>query len=864
MLYNHRLKLPLEKALNQGKRVLFFYGSGIKDYYLEGILEGNYTLQEVFQHYFLDNKEQDSYQCRYYTVISTNGVHIYKKEEEQILEVSEDFLAPKKVEDDMPEDEEEGETEQNSRRKESREAQNLQESIQNSGVNIVNYVNIIKSRIGENQDSQQRYAVFFEDFEWLANLYSSSNDTSLEYIKILKDFMLLENCYVLVSLEEIELLKKYNFETKGSNVIFLGNPSAKEIKYAFFRRFLQKTTFYGEIQENLFEELEETGQAISSSKKSLREALDVLDALVIDPQKERIERTDFEVAIEKITAEKVLLEDVIIEEAEKRRILHAVESFIESDDAREYRKGFILTGPPGTGKTQVVRALANEKNCYFMAPTLSDLKGEYVGQTSSKVKRIFDEAKANAPTIMFIDEADTVFPSRDIGSGNSDSFNLDMVNQFLQEIDGMTSGKEKIFVIAATNRPNIIDPAIQSRLSERIEIGLPSAPNRIKIFDSKLKKYNFSLADKSYRNEIESKTINMSGRDIDNFVKKLKEHLLDTPFRTISNLQDNEESKREFLKVLEQNEQVLVEDLRRSHVEVLEPDEISTRYKDIIGYDRIKERISRQGSYICSSEAEKRKADTFGISVNKGVLLYGPPGNAKTKLAEATAKEHNFYFIKVLSKDFASDFVEKQLDNLEMIFNQSIRLSKMCNKYNGVLLFFDEFDSLAGIGNLNQVVRGTLLDYLAAGEKEERTGIRSPQSRILLMAATNFLWTLDDAVTRRGRIDEHLEMGDPSEEAGIEMLKRKFQEDVSLELKPSSLVRDIYENLRDKKQQEKEQKNKNVTEEQQEEIRPSGSDLINIFQEIKAEAYYRQKDELKDNGKLQITEELISDYFAKK
>ncbi len=526
MLFKHRVKSPLEKGLNQGKRFFFLYGEGIKDGFLEGMYEGIYSLSETLRNYFLRKKD-----CRYFAVVHTEGVHVYTIDDEQMNDVSEDFLMPEEVEDDMPDDEEEGGAEEEQERTMTAEPQNIQDEIQRRGINIVNHINRIKNKADANTDPKNKIAVFFEDFEWMAKLYSTNNDASLEYIKILKDFMKIRHCYTVVSLENMELLKQYNFAMKGSNVISIGNPSAKEVKYAFLRDFLKNTDFKDsprdnnnyeiEIQENLLNELEEVSCAVASSQKSLREALHVFETLVIEQKKQVIDRTDFEIAVEKITAEKVTLDEVIIDENEKRKIINAVDAFIESDDTLCYRKGFILTGPPGTGKTQIVKAIANEKNCYFMAPTLSELKGEYIGHSSTKIKMIFDEARANEPTILFIDEADTVFPMRD--TGTTDGFNLDMVNQFLQEVDGMKSGKEKVFVIAATNRPNIIDTAVQSRLSERILIDLPSASNRIRIFDSKLKKYHFSLGDKSYRSEIESKTINMSGRDIDNFVKKLKE-----------------------------------------------------------------------------------------------------------------------------------------------------------------------------------------------------------------------------------------------------------------------------------------------------------------------------------------------------
>lgn len=842
-LFKHRIDKPLSKSLQQGKRFFYLYGDGIKDIFFENFKEGVLSLNEIVRNFFL--KRDD---CDIFVTVNTDGVVVLRIIDDKIVDISKSYLRlEEKKDSEMPADDEEGGMPEN--RDISKQAKDAESQMRQRGVNIINDIGIVKARSQDKNISKNKTAILFEDFEWLAKLYSTSNNDTLEYIKIIKDLYKIDECYVIISIEDVELLKKYSFETKGSNVIFLGNPSAEEVKYAYLLKFLGETDFSGSnVQTDLFDQIKKISQAISSSKKSLRDAIQILDTIVLNQKKKIIDSTDFEIAIEKITAEKVTFDDVVINYEEKNKIITAVDAFMGGEENTDYRKGLILTGPPGTGKTLIVKALANEFNIYFMAPKLSELKGEYVGQTSGKVKRIFDEARANAPTIIFIDEADTVFPSRNLGSGMSDSYNLDMVNQFLQEIDGMTSGKEKIFVIAATNRVNIIDEAIQSRLTERINIGLPNAENRMRIFNKKLEKYGFSFDGKKYYNEFQAKTVNMSGRDIDSFVKMLNERY------DIEKFGNDDDSKKQILEVLEVNENKLIEDLQKEvPVQVLEPNDISMGISDIIGYGLIKERIKRQADYIKFPEEKKSSALSFGVKTNKGILLYGPPGNAKTMLAQAIAKDNNFYFIKVLSKDFTAESVSKQLDNLQIIFDQVIRLSKMCSKHDGVLLFFDEFDSLAHFP-MNNVIRGTLLDYLASGENQEDSGIRSAQSRVLLIVATNFKNVLDPAVIRKGRIDDHMLMDNPQRDEGIEMLREKIKRDKGVEAAKNLSVKEIYDKLTDyvKTQTIGDEKDK---------IRPSGSAIINLFDELKCEAFFSsmESDTLKD--KLIITKELVETHF---
>ena len=234
-------------------------------------------------------------------------------------------------------------------------------------------------------------------------------------------------------------------------------------------------------------------------------------------------------------------------------------------------------------------------------------------------------------------------------------------------------------------------------------------------------------------------------------------------------------------------------------------------------------------------------------------MLYGPPGNAKTMLAEAMASEAGFYFVKIVSQDFVSTSAEQQVRKLTAIFQEISKFSQITNA-PGVVLFFDEFDSLASKFTLSETVRGTLLTFLA-----DEHGIRHPDSKILLMAATNFFSHIDDAVKRRGRFDVHLFMDNPSEEDGKALLRQLFhQESNSIKQPDQNLIDAIYEQLKKDVKPEHERQvveelfgvgrtkdmldelKLKIVEKRMRECRPSGADIKYKYLALKEEAFLAQ------------------------
>ena len=843
----HRVIDKIEEKRQKGQIVHFLTGSGIQDNYFYNYLEGVLNLADSLKTYYLrkeNEKNSEKYDFLIHCSYAAEAVSYYKKNlDGEIDQIDfKDLKAPKRRGGFA-------------NAKVNRTDNKLQEEAQKEAEDVTkgHDVALVTGRIGELLKEGKKIVLLLEGLEWISKMYDAQQD--LRWIGILTKWAKENNLLVVATIKDFESIKKYGFEQEET---FIGNPSELEIRYTYLRYLLRKTNNNYSLDLKV---LQDVTQALSAGKKSLVDCMRILSA-VLAKNKVSLVFEDFKDSINKNIPEEVKLADVRLDSKTKESIKASVDKFMDSP--KEARKGFILTGPPGTGKTMIVKALANEEKCYFMAPTLGDLKGEYVGQSSGKIKRIFAEARANQPTILFIDEADTVFPSRNMGS-QGDSFGLDMVNQFLQEIDGATTGEQKIFTIAATNRVDVVDSAIRSRLSEVITIGLPDKEMRRLIFEDNL---GFSIKGKCYEEYMLEKSEKMAGRDITNFVKKLKEK---AKLVSIELGKDDAIDNELIEECFGKKEREAFEEIQRTGlIECKTPGEIRNRFSDVIGYDDIKTKIRRKAEYISYNEDEKLRFENFGLEISKGTLLYGPPGNAKSMLAEAVAGEFGFYFFKVVSKNFVSLYANDTIKKLADIFSRTIQFSKIMSepkgkgKGKGIVLFFDEFDSLAG-SLLSQDIRGSLLDFLS-----DQGGLRNKDSKILFMAATNYYKTIDEAVKRKGRIDEHIFMDNPTEENGKFMLDNLFKTDKHIKQPVANKVlTGLYAKLLDFSRRQIKEAIKiyentgdaglrKVWEQKLANTRPSGSDLRNAYQELKNIAFYM--DGKIENNQLIIDEDVLRAY----
>lgn len=840
----HRVLKELNKKISRGQSLHFLTGDGIGDNFLYDVREGVKNLSDTLRDYFLRQEDDNNFKYFIHVTAKAN-FHCSRVENGVIEEVNfNDIIDPPKrggalnrKADNAQKDNAEQITSQNT----------------SGNANIENLEKAIKKK------NAPKFFIFLEKLEWIAKLYDSQPETI--WIAKIENWSSLRNVMIVVTIKDMnQFAEKYGFPRQE---IFIGYPSAEEIRNSYLRYILRHTN----TDYNLnMAELEEISHGMSVGEKNLHACLEVLRRNV-KAHPDRLLFEDFKEIVEHGIEEKVPWEKVRLEDNIKNKIMTAVEAFKNATEEKRARSGMIFSGPPGTGKTLIAKSLASEMQCYFLAPTLAELKGEYIGQSSAKIKTIFDRARANEPTILFIDEADTVFPSRALGSDSKDSYTMDMVNQFLQEIDGAKTGLQKIFVIAATNRPEYIDGAIKSRLGDPEEIPLPSPAMRKLIFEDNFstKDAPFSLTGKIFEDLIITKSEKMSGRDIMNFVKTVKERA-ETRHITIGN---NTETFSLIQSVFEEQENFFIHDTTARGIftrsNIISPRDNRKKLSDIIGYENQKRRICWQAEYIEATAAQKDEYARLKVEPQKGVILYGPPGNGKTELAEAVAGERDFYFFKILSKDFASGFPSEQIKRLDDIFTELERFSKLTDK-KGIVLFFDEFDSLASVNNLNSVVRGSLLNYFS-----DENHLRGKDSKILFIAATNNIDEIDEAIKRKGRIDAHIFMDNPTHEDAIKILNSFIAAEKVVET-DDNFIAEAYGRLSQEKQTNyileryktlnwrdlvKEEFHAAVQEEIESQ-RPSGADLKTFYIEMKEIAFRLNK---KHDNKLFFDNEVLNQRF---
>jgi len=425
-------------------------------------------------------------------------------------------------------------------------------------------------------------------------------------------------------------------------------------------------------------------------------------------------------------------------------------------------KGILLYGPPGTGKTLLAKALANEVNAYFVTINGPEIMSKYYGESEQRLREIFKLAKKKSrknPAIIFIDEIDAIAPKRDEVVGEVERR---VVAQLLALMDGLES-RGNVIVIAATNRPNALDPALRrpGRFDREIEIPMPDKKGRLEILQihtRRLRELGI-LSEDVDLNKLAEITHGYTGADLAALVKEAVLHAIR---RQIPLDQPSEwplpdalltSIKITFEDFLFAYRSIVPSGLREIHVEV--PD---VRWSDIGGLEEVK-RSLRENVELPLRYPEIY--ERYGIKPPRGVLLYGPPGCGKTLLAKAVATESGANFIAVKGPEIMSKWVGESERAIREIFRKA-RL------YAPVVIFFDEIDAIASL-------RGIETDS-GASERvvtqliTEMDGIQKLEN-VVVLAATNRPDLLDPALLRPGRFDKLIYVPPPDFNARLEILR---------------------------------------------------------------------------------------------
>jgi len=416
----------------------------------------------------------------------------------------------------------------------------------------------------------------------------------------------------------------------------------------------------------------------------------------------------------------------------------------------EAPKGVLLHGPPGTGKTLLAKAVANESNSHFILINGPSIMSKFYGESEKNLRDKFEDAEKNSPSIIFIDEIDSLAPKREEVKGEVERR---VVAQLLALMDGLKS-RGKVVVIAATNVPNILDPALRrpGRFDREVDVGVPGKEGRLNIL--KIHTRNMPLAKNVNLEEISNKTYGFVGADLAALCKEaamivlrriLPELKLEEeeaiPNKVLEKLRITKKDFKEALKVVRPSA------LREVFVEIP-----NVKWDNIGGLEKVKQKLKE------AVEWPLKHPDAFknvGVRPPRGILLYGPPGTGKTLLAKAVANESKANFISVKGPELLSKWVGESEKAVREIFKKARQTSP-------TIIFFDEIDSLAarrGSGGGNQVNEKVVNQLLT-----EMDGLEDLQD-VVMIAATNRPDIVDPGLLRPGRFDRIILVEIPDKEA---------------------------------------------------------------------------------------------------
>ncbi len=454
-------------------------------------------------------------------------------------------------------------------------------------------------------------------------------------------------------------------------------------------------------------------------------------------------------------------------------------------------RGILLYGPPGTGKTLIARAVANETGAFFFLINGPEIMSKLAGESESNLRKAFETAEKNAPSIIFIDELDAIAPKREkviesssplLEIGHLKNIFLELkthgeverriVSQLLTLMDGLKQ-RAHVVVMAATNRPNSIDPALRrfGRFDREIDIGIPDAVGRLEILRIHTK--NMKLNDDVDLEQIGNETHGYVGADLASLCSEAALQQIREKMDLIDLEEDAIDAEvLNSLAVTQENFRWALGSSNPSALRETVVEVPTVTWDDVGGLENVKRELQELVQYPVEHPEKFLK---FGMTPSRGVLFYGPPGCGKTLLAKAIANECQANFISIKGPELLTMWFGESEANVRDVFDKA-RQAAPC------VLFFDELDSIAksrggsggdGGGAADRVINQVLTEMDGMGAKKN----------VFIIGATNRPDIIDSAILRPGRLDQLIYIPLPDEKSRVAILKAA--------LRKSPLAKDV-------------------------------------------------------------------------
>ncbi|MFB6292763.1 MAG: CDC48 family AAA ATPase [Halonotius sp.] len=433
-------------------------------------------------------------------------------------------------------------------------------------------------------------------------------------------------------------------------------------------------------------------------------------------------------------------------------------------------QGVLLHGPPGTGKTLIAKAVATEIDATFQTISGPEIMSRFHGESEERLREVFETAEENDPAIVFIDEIDSIAPQRDDTQGDVESR---VVAQLLSLMDGLKD-RGRITVIGTTNRIDAVDPALRrgGRFDREIEVGAPDTHGRAEIL--RIHTREMPLGDGVDLDQYAASTHGFVGADLESLIREAAMNAL-RRVRPDLDLEGDEidADTLESLSVTEADFRAAHREIEPSALREVFVETPDVTWDDVGGLTETKARLQEAIQWPLEYPEAYRQVD---LNSTSGILLHGPPGTGKTLLAKAVANEAESNFISVKGPELFDKYVGESEKGVREIFSKA-------RENAPTVIFFDEIDAIAsqrGSGDDSQVGERVVSQLLT-----ELDGLEALED-VVVIAATNRPDLIDDALTRAGRIEQEIEVGEPDEETRREILEihtrtRPLADDVDLD-----------------------------------------------------------------------------------